>query len=127
MDRITSLANDLALALAASSIRIEAPVPGKAIIGIEVPNTVSSAVSFAASLKPVFPEAGHKIQIDSGTGEGGRRGSRRRRFGKNAASTHRRGNGSGKTVCLNAIIACLLMQNTPDELRFIMIDPSASN
>ena len=124
VDRITSLGNDLALALAAPTIRIEAPVPGKAIIGIEVPNTISSAVSLRGVIEtPVYQKlaAKTKMTIALGKGAGGEAG-----VADLAKMPHlliAGATGSGKTVCLNAIIACLLMQNTPDDLRFIMIDP----
>lgn len=124
VDRITSLGNDLALALAASSIRIEAPVPGKAIVGIEVPNTVSSAVSLRGVIETsVFQKlaAKSKLSIAMGKGAGGEAGAAD--LAKMPHLLIAGATGSGKTVCLNAIIACLLMQNTPDELRFIMIDP----
>ncbi len=124
VDRITSLGNDLALALAASSIRIEAPVPGKAIIGIEVPNTVSSAVSLRGVIETsVFQKlaAKSKLTVALGKGAGGEAGAAD--LAKMPHLLIAGATGSGKTVCLNAIIACLLMQNTPDELRFIMIDP----
>ena len=124
VERITSLGNDLALALAASSIRIEAPVPGKAIIGIEVPNTVSSAVSLRGVIETsVFQKlaAKSKLAVALGKGAGGEAGAAD--LAKMPHLLIAGATGSGKTVCLNAIIACLLMQNTPDELRFIMIDP----
>jgi S-DNA-T family DNA segregation ATPase FtsK/SpoIIIE len=124
VDRITSLSNDLALALAASSIRIEAPVPGKAIIGIEVPNTVSSAVSLRGVIETsVFQKlaAKSKLAIALGKGAGGEAGAAD--LAKMPHLLIAGATGSGKTVCLNSIITCLLMQNTPDDLRFIMIDP----
>jgi S-DNA-T family DNA segregation ATPase FtsK/SpoIIIE len=124
VDRITSLGNDLALALAASSIRIEAPVPGKAIIGIEVPNTISTAVSLRGVIETsVFQKlsAKSKLTVALGKGAGGEAGAAD--LTKMPHLLIAGATGSGKTVCLNAIIACLLMQNTPDELRFIMIDP----
>ena len=124
VDRITSLGNDLALALAASSIRIEAPVPGKAIIGIEVPNTISAAVSLRGVIETsVFQKlaAKTKLAVALGKGAGGEAGAAD--LAKMPHLLIAGATGSGKTVCLNAIIACLLMQNTPDELRFIMIDP----
>jgi S-DNA-T family DNA segregation ATPase FtsK/SpoIIIE len=124
VERITSLANDLALALAAPSIRIEAPVPGKSVIGIEVPNTVSGIVSLRGVIETsVFQKiaAKSKLAIALGKGAGGEAGAAdlaRMPHLLIAGAT-----GSGKTVCLNAGICCLLMQNTPDDLRFIMIDP----
>ena len=124
VDRITSLGNDLALALAASSIRIEAPVPGKAIIGIEVPNTISTAVSLRGVIETTtFQKLASKtkLAVALGKGAGGEAGAAD--LAKMPHLLIAGATGSGKTVCLNAIIACLLMQNTPDELRFIMIDP----
>jgi len=124
VERITSLANDLALALAASSIRIEAPVPGKSVVGIEVPNTISSLVSLRGVIETsAFQkiEARSKLSLALGKGAGGE---------ALAADLARMphlliagATGSGKTVCLNSIICCLLLHNSPNEVRFIMIDP----
>ncbi|GAG45243.1 unnamed protein product, partial [marine sediment metagenome] len=124
VDRITSLANDMALALAAPSIRIEAPVPGKSIVGIEVPNTISSLVSLRGVIETsVFQkiEARSRLSLALGKGAGGE---------AVAADLARMphllvagATGSGKTVCLNSIICCLLLNNTPNDIRFIMIDP----
>ncbi|MBA7617749.1 hypothetical protein ES703_25066 [subsurface metagenome] len=124
VDRINSLANDLALALAAPSIRIEAPVPGKSIVGIEVPNTVSSMVSLRGVIETsVFQkmEARSKLSLALGKGAGGEAVTAdlaRMPHLLVAGAT-----GSGKTVCLNSIICCLLLYNTPNDVRFIMIDP----
>ena len=124
VERITSLANDLALALAAPSIRIEAPVPGKSIVGIEVPNTVSALVSLRGVIETsAFQrvEARSKLSLALGKGAGGE---------AVAADLSRMphlliagATGSGKTVCLNSIICCLLLHNTPHEVKFIMVDP----
>jgi S-DNA-T family DNA segregation ATPase FtsK/SpoIIIE len=124
VERITSLANDLSLALAAPSIRIEAPVPGKSVVGIEVPNTISGLVSLrgvieTSSFQKI--QARSKLALALGKGAGGE---------AVAADLDRMphlliagATGSGKTVCLNAVTCCLLLHNTPSELRFIMIDP----
>ena len=124
VERITSLASDLALALAAPSIRIEAPVPGKSVVGIEVPNTISSLVSLRGVIETsVFQkiEAKSKLTLALGKGAGGE---------AIAADLSRMphlliagATGSGKTVCLNSVICCLLLHNTPHEVKFIMIDP----
>ncbi|MFC2011455.1 DNA translocase FtsK [Chloroflexota bacterium] len=124
VERINSLANDMALALAAPSIRIEAPVPGKSVVGIEVPNTVSSMVSLRGVIETsVFQkiQARTKLAIALGKGAGGE---------AVAADLARMphlliagATGSGKTVCLNSTICCLLQYNTPNDVRFIMIDP----
>ena len=124
VERITSLANDLALALAAPSIRIEAPVPGKAVVGIEVPNVVSSMVSLRGVIETsVFQkiEAKSKLCLALGKGAGGEAISAD--LSKMPHLLIAGATGSGKTVCLNAVICCLLMYNSPHEVRFIMVDP----
>ena len=124
IDRITSLANDLALALAAPSIRIEAPVPGKSMIGIEVPNMDYTVVSLRGVIETNAYQkilARSSLAIALGKGAGGDAVS-----GDLARMPHlliAGATGSGKTVCLNAIICCLLMYNTPFDTKFIMIDP----
>ena len=124
VERITSLSSDLALALAAPSIRIEAPVPGKSVVGIEVPNTILSLVSLRGVIETsVFQkiEARSKLALALGKGAGGE---------AIAADLSRMphlliagATGSGKTVCLNSVICCLLLHNTPNEVKLIMIDP----
>lgn len=121
---ITARANDLALALAARSIRIEAPVPGKPMVGIEVPNTSTSVVSLRSELESrAFQRALSKsaLPIVLGrdvSGEVITADLARMPHLLIAGAT-----GSGKSVCINSIIATLLMNHTPDELRFLMIDP----
>ncbi len=120
--KIASLADDLALALAVTRIRIQAPVPGHGYVGIEVPNEEMTLVTLREMLesqaftrgKPLLRFAlgkdvsGHPVSYDltsmphlliAGT------------------------TGSGKSVCVNSILSCLLMNNTPDDLRFILVDP----
>jgi S-DNA-T family DNA segregation ATPase FtsK/SpoIIIE len=124
VERITSLGNDLALALAAPSIRIEAPVPGKSIVGIEVPNTRIGVVSLRSVIETsTFQKivAKSKLAIALGKGAGGEAISAD--LSKMPHLLIAGATGSGKTVCLNAIICCLLMYNTPNDVRFIMIDP----
>ncbi len=124
VDRITSLANDLALALAAPSIRIEAPVPGKSIVGIEVPNTSISVVSLRGVIESSTfqkSQARSKLALALGKGAGGESMA-----GDLSRMPHlliAGATGSGKTVCLNAIISCMLLYNTPFDTRFIMVDP----
>jgi S-DNA-T family DNA segregation ATPase FtsK/SpoIIIE len=124
VDRITSLSNDLALALAAPSIRIEAPVPGAPVVGIEVPNTVFGSVALRSAIESAAFQrikARSKLALALGKGAGGE---------AVAADLTRMphlliagATGSGKTVCLNSVICCLLLHNSPDDIRFIMIDP----
>lgn len=122
LSRITALQNDLALALAARSLRIEAPIPGKSWVGIEIPNQSVAMVRLRnilnsrefqnrkSNLSVVLGRdvAGNPVLADLG----------RMPHLMIAGST-----GSGKTVCINTLITGLLFQNSPDALKFIMIDP----
>jgi len=120
--KIAALADDLALALAASRIRVQAPVPGKGYVGIEVPNEqigrvamrdVMESEAFRRLTNPLRfalgeDVAGHAVAADL------------------SAMPHlliAGATGSGKSVCVNALICCLLLNNTPETLRLIMIDP----
>jgi len=124
VERITSLANDLALALAAPSIRFEAPVPGKSVVGIEVPNSIFGLVGLRGVIETgAFQkiEAKSKLGLALGKGAGGEAVA-----GDLSRMPHlliAGATGSGKTVCLNSIICCLLLHTTPNDVRFIMIDP----
>jgi S-DNA-T family DNA segregation ATPase FtsK/SpoIIIE len=124
VERISSLANDLALALAAPTIRIEAPVPGKSIVGIEVPNTTSDMVSLRGVVETsTFQKllAKSKMSLALGKGAGGEAIA-----GDLTKMPHlliAGATGSGKTVCLNTVICCLLLHNTPHDVRFILVDP----
>jgi S-DNA-T family DNA segregation ATPase FtsK/SpoIIIE len=123
VSRIAALANDLSLALAASPIRIEAPVPGKGVVGLEIPNHematvglrgVMEADEFAALAdKPLALAMGRDV---SGMAVVDDLSSLPHLLIAGAT-------GSGKSVCINAFIACLLLRNTPETLRFLMIDP----
>ena len=124
VERITSLANDLSLALAAPSIRFEAPVPGKSIVGIEVPNTISGLVSLRGVIETsTFQKivGRSKLSLALGKGAGGEAVA-----GDLSKMPHlliAGATGSGKTVCLNSVICCLLMHNTPNDVQLIMVDP----
>jgi S-DNA-T family DNA segregation ATPase FtsK/SpoIIIE len=120
--RIVSLADDLALALAAAPIRIEAPVPGRSMVGLEVPNEVISLVSLRGVM-----ESREFQRIDSGLaialGEDVSGHPAAVDLGLMPHLLIAGATGSGKSVCVNAIICCLLVNNTPDDLRLLMVDP----
>ncbi|MCB0155001.1 MAG: DNA translocase FtsK, partial [Anaerolineae bacterium] len=120
--KVVSLANDLALALSAAPIRIEAPVPGRPLVGIEVPNSEKTMVSLRAVIEAKsFKEGKGALRVALGKGVSGQAVS-----AALAEMPHvliAGATGSGKSVCLNAIITTLLMTHTPDQLRFLMIDP----
>ncbi len=122
VSKITSLANDLALALAAPSIRIEAPVPGRPFVGIEIPNTAISLVSLREILEsPTFQEHRGVLKVALGRDVSGQpvvEDLTQMPHLLIAGTT-----GSGKSVCINAMVVSFLYQHSPDTLRFIMIDP----
>ncbi len=122
VSKITALANDLALALSAPSIRIEAPVPGRPVIGIEIPNTAISLVALREMLEsPRFQEHRGALKICLGRDVAGQAvvdDLTKMPHLLIAGTT-----GSGKSVCMNAMIVSFLYQHSPDSLRFIMIDP----
>ena len=122
LSRIVGLQNDLALSLAAHPIRIEAPIPGKSLVGIEIPNksksivglaTLLSDAKFQNSLKPLTVALGREI-------------SGKALFGNLAKMPHclvAGTTGSGKSVTIHSMITSLLYRNGPDDLKFILIDP----
>jgi S-DNA-T family DNA segregation ATPase FtsK/SpoIIIE len=120
ISRISSLADDLALALAATSVRIEAPIPGKSAVGIEVPNAIVSIVAIREILERL-PKGAAPLTIALGKDITGRPV-----FGDLGKMPHllvAGATGAGKSVCLNCIIASLLVTSRPDELELLMIDP----
>jgi S-DNA-T family DNA segregation ATPase FtsK/SpoIIIE len=122
LSRITTLSNDLALALAAHPIRIEAPIPGQALVGIEVPNQKTAMVSFRELLESKeFKNRPHNLSVALGKDVGGKVW-----FADLPRMPHlliAGATGSGKTVCVNTIIMSLLFENTAETLRLIMVDP----
>ncbi|MCS6845832.1 MAG: DNA translocase FtsK 4TM domain-containing protein, partial [Caldilineales bacterium] len=122
VSKIQALANDLALALSASPIRIEAPVPGRPLVGLEVPNVQKALVSLRSVLESdAFRQLKSPLRIALGQDTAGQpvvADLARMPHLLIAGAT-----GSGKSVCVNAIIATLLLTHTPDTLRFLMVDP----
>lgn len=122
VNKITALSQDLALALAAHPIRIEAPIPGKSLVGIEVPNTKTAVVTLRELINSkTFDERKHDMMIGLGKDVAGKvwfADLPRMPHLLIAGST-----GSGKSVCMNTIICSLLYQNTAETLRMIMVDP----
>ncbi|MCL2149755.1 MAG: DNA translocase FtsK [Dehalococcoidia bacterium] len=124
VERITSLTNDLALALAAPTIRIEAPVPGKSIVGVEVPNRVYSTVSLRSVIETnAFQKILSKSRLAMALGKGAGGEAVSDDLAKMPHLLIAGATGSGKTVCLNAVICCLLMNNSPFDTKFVLIDP----
>jgi S-DNA-T family DNA segregation ATPase FtsK/SpoIIIE len=124
VSRIAALADDLALALAAPRIRIEAPIPGRALVGIEVPNGETSLVSLRDVMESEeFEALQRKTRLRLALGQDV---SGRPVVADLTSMPHlliAGTTGSGKSVCVNAIIVALLCTNSPDDLRFLMIDP----
>ncbi|MDO8435475.1 MAG: DNA translocase FtsK 4TM domain-containing protein [bacterium] len=121
LSKITSLNADLALALAAHPIRIEAPIPGKSLVGIEVPNQRVARVTLRSILESKEFKQGSSTTVALGRDVGGLPW-----VADVAAMPHllvAGSTGSGKSVCLHNLISSLLYQNSPDQLRFIMVDP----
>jgi DNA segregation ATPase FtsK/SpoIIIE, S-DNA-T family len=122
ISRISALADDLALALAATSVRIEAPIPGKSAVGIEVPNAQVSVVAISEILG-FLPHRGTVPPLNMALGKDI---TGRPVFGDLGRMPHllvAGATGSGKSVCLNGIIASLLVSATPDQVQLLMIDP----
>jgi len=122
LSRITALSNDLALALAAHPIRIEAPIPGKSLVGIEVPNKKIAIVS----LRELLESEGFKKRSSNLTIPLGKDVSNAIWLADIKKMPHLLISGatnSGKTIMIHSIITSLLYQNSPDDLRFILIDP----
>jgi S-DNA-T family DNA segregation ATPase FtsK/SpoIIIE len=122
LSRIVGLQNDLSLALAAHPIRIEAPIPGKSLVGIEIPNKSKSIVGLATMLSDEkFQHSQKPLTVVLGRGISGKAV-----FGNLAKMPHclvAGTTGSGKSVSIHAMITSLLYRNGPDDLKFILIDP----
>ena len=124
VDAIANLDKDLALALAASSIRIEAPIPGKPLVGIEVPNAEFEFVSLRGVIEsPIFAKMRAKTKLAVALGKGSGGGHEVADLAKMPHILIAGSTGSGKSVSINALLASLLMQATPQDLRLILVDP----
>ncbi|HVS45716.1 MAG TPA: DNA translocase FtsK [Verrucomicrobiae bacterium] len=122
ISRIAALSDDIALALAATTVRIEAPIPGKSAVGIEVPNATVSVVAVREILEAI-PQRGQVPPLWMALGKDI---TGRPVFGDLAKMPHllvAGATGSGKSVCLNCIIASLLVSATPDQVQMLLIDP----
>ncbi|HEY5349823.1 MAG TPA: DNA translocase FtsK, partial [Candidatus Lustribacter sp.] len=120
--RISALADDLALALAATSVRIEAPIPGKSAVGIEIPNATVSVVAIREIME-AMPARGTIPPLNMALGKDITGRPIYGDLGKMPHLLVAGATGSGKSVCLNCIIASLLVSATPDQVQMVMIDP----
>ncbi|MGF7185748.1 S-DNA-T family DNA segregation ATPase FtsK/SpoIIIE [Desulfitispora alkaliphila] len=122
VSKIVNLADDLSLSLAAPSVRIEAPIPGKAAVGIEVPNSEVATVNFREVLEAnEFQQSSANLPIALGKDIAGKP-----IVGDLTSMPHllvAGATGSGKSVCMNTIVTSLLYRAKPDELKILMIDP----
>jgi S-DNA-T family DNA segregation ATPase FtsK/SpoIIIE len=122
LSRILGLQNNLELALAAHPVRIEAPIPGKSLVGIEIPNSTKTTVGLGTLLaEPEFQGSDKPMLVSLGRGISGKS-----HFGNISKMPHMLiagATGSGKSVTIHAIISSLLYRNPPESLKFIMIDP----
>jgi S-DNA-T family DNA segregation ATPase FtsK/SpoIIIE len=122
VEKISALSNNLALALRAESIRVQAPVPGKGVVGVEIPNAKSDVV-YARGIIESKSWRSPKIALPLCLGVDV---SGRKIVGDLADMPHlliAGATGSGKSVCMNSLLAGLLMSRTPDQLRLILVDP----
>jgi S-DNA-T family DNA segregation ATPase FtsK/SpoIIIE len=122
LTRITNLKQDLSLALAAHPLRIEAPIPGKSLVGIEIPNITKSSIGLGTLLEDdEFQNSSTRLLVALGKGVTGK--SYFENIAKMPHLLIAGTTGSGKSVTVHNIIISLLYRNAPDELRFIMVDP----
>ena len=122
VSKVVNLSNDIALSLAAHDVRIEAPIPGKSAIGIEVPHQGPSMVRFREIVES-DKFNGSDTRLNLGLGRAVDGSAVVADLGKMPHLLVAGATGSGKSVCINSIIASLLYQNTPEELKLLLIDP----
>ncbi|WP_219122665.1 DNA translocase FtsK [Streptococcus constellatus] len=121
VNRISNLSDDLALALAAKDVRIEAPIPGKSLVGIEVPNSEIATVTFRELWEQSKTDDKKLLEIPLGKAVNG--SVRTFDLAKMPHLLVAGSTGSGKSVAVNGIIASILMKARPDEVKFMMVDP----
>src|SRR5665811_799580 len=121
VSRIEALSDDLSMALAARTIRIEAPIPGKSVVGIEIPNKDFNIVALRRILEEVDLRVASKLTFALGRDVAGH--ARATDLAKMPHLLIAGATGSGKSVMVNALITSLLMRATPDDFRMILVDP----
>lgn len=121
VNRISNLADDLALALAAKDVRIEAPIPGKSLVGIEVPNSEIATVTFRELWEQADTDPNKLLEVPLGKAVNGT--ARTFDLARMPHLLVAGSTGSGKSVAVNGIIASILMKARPDQVKFMMIDP----
>lgn len=122
VNKLLSIQKEIALNLAAKDVRIQAPIPGKSTIGIELPNKVNSAVSFREVLSKL-PEPNDKSLLAVGLGKDIMGTVKWAEINTTPHLLIAGATGSGKSVCINCIIASILMRTKPDEVKLVMVDP----
>ena len=126
INKITGLADDIALSLAATSIRIEAPIPGKAAVGIEIPNTGRDSITLRELLESKeYKERVKKSKLTVALGRGITGDIETMDISKMPHILLAGTTGSGKSVCMNSMILSLLYNASPDEVKLVMIDPKS--
>ncbi|WP_244056939.1 DNA translocase FtsK [Ligilactobacillus pabuli] len=121
VSKIVNLSDDLALALAAKDIRIEAPIPGKSLIGIEVPNQQVATISFKDVISAMKPDPNKPLEVPLGRDVSGNLITAD--LSKMPHLLIAGSTGSGKSVAINGIITSLLMNDTPDQVKMMLVDP----
>ena len=121
VNRISNLSDDLALALAAKDVRIEAPIPGKSLVGIEVPNSEIATVSFRELWEQSKTDPNKLLEVPLGKAVDG--SARSFDLGRMPHLLVAGSTGSGKSVAVNGIISSILMKARPDQVKFLMVDP----
>lgn len=121
LNKISSIHNEIALALAAKDVRIEAPIPGKSTIGIEIPNKVTSAVTVREILETIPKKDKSPLLVTLGKDIMGK--SMLTEINKAPHLLVAGSTGSGKSVCINSIIVSILMRSKPNEVKLVLVDP----